>query len=157
MIFRPLTTNERAETPGFTHIGVITANDLTTTTVTVVQTLTGFAVVAGDQVMRVAWYLRVPFENTADGTNNTTTVSVGDSTVTTHLAAAEANVNGTEIIWRAGNTAVLYTAGNTFTVTFTPKTGTAISVINKGELHIFVALSRLKYVSDAVAATGMTK
>jgi len=38
LIVRPLTTNERAELPGFTHVIVITANDLTQATANTAQT-----------------------------------------------------------------------------------------------------------------------
>jgi hypothetical protein len=158
MKFRALTTNERAETPGFTHVGIITADDLTTTTVTVVQTITFCALAAGDQVLRVMWHLKTPFQNTADATNDSTTVSVGDTAlVTTHLTAGQANLNGTEVIWRATNTAVLYTAADVFTATITPKTASAVSVINRGELLIYVSLARVRYVSEAMSATPIAK
>jgi hypothetical protein len=159
MIFRTLTTNERAETPGFTHVGVITADDLTSTTVTVAQLIQFCALVAGDQVLRVGWNLRVPFQNTADPAGDqATTASVGDAAaVGTHLAPAVVNVNGTEIIWRAGNTAVLYTAADKLTCNFIPTTGKALSALNRGELHVFFSLSRLKQISDAIAASSPMK
>ena len=156
--FRSLTTNERAEIPSFTHIAIVTADDLTTTTANTVQTITLATLAAGDQVHRVKWYLSTPFQNTADNTNNATTASVGDSAaVTTHLAAGETNLNGTELIWRTVNTTVGYTAGDIFTVTFTPKTATALNVINRGELRLLVALCRPTFVLNAVAATGIAK
>jgi hypothetical protein len=127
-------------------------------TVTTAQLFQFAALAAGDQVLRVAWYLRVPFQNTAIGADNATTASVGDvAAVGTHLPPAIVNVNGTEIIWRAGNTAVLYTAADKFAVNFIPTTGSALSALNRGELHVFVAVSRLKYISDAVAASSITK
>jgi hypothetical protein len=158
MIFRTLTTNERAETPGFTHVGVVTADDLTQTTVTVAQLIQFCALVAGDQVLRVGWNLRLPFQNTAVPGDNATTASVGDTAaVGTHLAPAVVNVNGTEIIWRAGNTAVLYTAADKLTVNFIPTTGSALSALNRGELHVFFSLSRLKQISDAIGAASPFK
>jgi hypothetical protein len=158
MTFRTLTTNERAETPGFTHIGIVTADDLTQTTVTIAQLIQFAALQAGDQMLRVAWYLRTPFQNTADAADNATTASVGDNAaVGTHLAPAVVNVNGTEIIWRAGNTAVLYTAADKIAVNFIPTTGKALSALNRGELHVIVGLSRLKYVSDAIGASSPFK
>jgi hypothetical protein len=158
MIFKPLTTNERAETPGFTHVGIVTADDLTNTVVAAIQTIEFCKLLAGDQVQRVIWYLKTPFQQTGVGGNNTTTASVGDiAAVTTHMVAAETNLNGTEIIWRAGNTAVLYTAADKFAATFTPMTGTALSSINRGELLIFVALCRVRYVAEAMAATSIGK
>ena len=158
MIFRTLSTNEKAEAPGYSHIAEITADDLTQSTVTTVQTITLTAIRAGDQMMRVFWYLKRPLENTADVANNTTTVSVGDNAaVTTHLVAAEANLNGTEIIYRTGNTTVLYTASDILTVTFTPKTGTALSVINRGDLILLFGISRLKELGDALAVPRYAK
>lgn len=158
MIFRTLTTNERAETPGFTHVGVVTADDLTATTVTVAQLIQFCALVAGDQVLRVGWNLRLPFQNTAVPADNATTASVGDTAaVGTHLAPAVVNVNGTEIIWRAGNTAVLYTAADKLTVNFIPTTGSALASLNRGELHVFFSLSRLKQISDAIGAASPFK
>jgi hypothetical protein len=159
MIFRTLTTNERAESCGFTHVGVVTADDLTQTTVTTAQLITfTTGIVAGDQVVRVGWYLKLPFQNTLVGADNATTASVGDTAaVGTHLAPAVVNVNGTEIIWRAGNTAVLYTAGDKLTANFIPTTGSALSALNRGELHIYFALSRLKAISDAIGAASPLK
>lgn len=158
MTFRTLTTNERAESCGFTHIGIVTADDLTQTTVTVAQLVTFAALVAGDQILRVGWYLRTPFQNTLVPGDNATTASVGDNAaVGTHLAPAIINLNGTEIIWRAGNTAVLYTTADKFAVNFIPTTGSALSALNRGELHVYCALSRMKAVSDAVGASSPFK
>jgi hypothetical protein len=158
MIFRTLTTNERAESCGFTHVGVVTADDLTQTTVTIAQLITFCALVAGDQVVRVAWYLKKAFQNTADAADNATTASVGDTAaVGTHLAPAIINVNGAIVIWRAGNTAVLYTAGDKLTVNFIPTTGKALSALNRGELHVYFALSRLKNISDAIGPASPVK
>lgn len=159
MIFRVLTTNERAETPGYTHVGVVTADDLTVAVVATLQTLKFADLLPGDQILRVAWILKVPFEVVGDATYAAQTVSVGDNAaVGTHLAAAEVNINGTEIFYRAGNTAVLYTAGDKFNVTFTaPAAGKSVSMLNRGELHIFAAVARLRYVSDAITATRIGK
>lgn len=158
MTFKSLTTNERAETPGFTHVAIVTADDLTQTTANTVQTITLCNLIAGDQIQRVKWYLSTPFQNTADNTNNATTASVGDSAaVTTHLAAGETNLNGTELIWRTVSTVVAYTAGDIFTVTFTPKTGSALNVINRGELRLLVSLCRPAFVFNAISATQVAK
>lgn len=159
MKLRVLTTNERAESPGYTHVLVITADDLTVTTVATLQTLTVCPLNAGDQIMRVAWHLRRAFENTADAAYAVQTVSVGDDAgVATHLAAGEVNINGTELIWRTGNTVVLYTAGSNLTVTFTaPAAGKAVASLNRGELLIYFALSRLKFISDAIASSQIAK
>lgn len=158
MIFRTLTTNERAESSGFTHVGVVTSDDLTQTVVTTAQLIEFCKLVAGDQVLRVKAFLKLPFQCTTDAADNATTASVGDNAaVTTHLAAAVVNVNGTEIIWRAGNTAVLYTATDKLTVNFVPTTGKALSALNRGELHVLFALDRSKLISDAIGAASSFK
>jgi hypothetical protein len=158
MKIRPLTTNERAETPGYTHVAVITADDLTQATANTAQTITLFALKVGDIVKRIGWYLRVPFQNTADAAFNSDTVSVGDTAaVTTHLAAAEANLNGTEIIWRTGVVNVLYTAADILTVTFNSMAAKSLLNLNRGELILFISLERMKDVADAMASTQISK
>jgi hypothetical protein len=158
MNFRPLTTNERAETPGFTHVAIVTADDLTTTTANTVQTITLCTLQAGDQVQRVKWYLKTAFQDTASAGNDATTASVGDSAaVTTFLAAGETNLNGTELIWRTFNTTTAYTAGDFLTVSFTPKTATAVSVLNRGELLLFFSIFRPTFVAQAISATAISK
>jgi hypothetical protein len=158
MKVRPLTTNERAEAPGYTHVASITADDMTNAVDGAIQTLTLVALKAGDAIMRVFWHLKVPFQNTLEPANNTTTISVGDDAgVATHLAATQANLNGTEIIFAAGNTYVLYVAASNLKITATPFAGTNLNELNRGELLVYFALARLKDVSDAIAATLIAK
>jgi len=158
MIVRPLTTNERAETPGFTHVAVINADDLTQAVAATLQTITLCGLLAGDVLARFQWFLRTPFQNTADAAFNTTTVSVGDTaSVATHLAAAEANLNGTEIIHRIGVTSVLYTANDVLTITFNSQAAKTLLSINRGELLLFFDLQRVKYVADAMAIKAVSK
>jgi hypothetical protein len=158
MIFRALSTNERAEAPGYTHICEITADDLTQVTVAAAQTITVSTFNAGDQMIRVFWYLKRPFENTADAAFNATTVSVGDTAaVTTHLVAAEANLNGTEIIYRTGNTTVLYTAADILTVTFNSMAAKALVNLNRGDLVLLFGRSRLRELGDSLASPRYTK
>jgi hypothetical protein len=84
---------------------------------------------------------------------------VGDTAlVTTHLAAAEANINGTEIIYRTGNTTVLYTAADILTVTFLPVTAAKNCLsLNRGDLILLFGISRLKEIGDGVAAPRYAK
>lgn len=157
MLVRPLSTNERAEMPGFTHLAVVTADDLTATVVTTAQALTLCAVKNGDIIQRAIGVPVVPFQNSADATNNTTTVSLGDAgSATRHLAATEANANGTfaRVI---GSTMYLYTAAGSLLLTVTPKSGTAPNVINRGEYHVFFCLTRSDDVSNAVARAAISK
>ena len=143
--------------PGYTHVVIITADDLTTTATNTAQAFT-VALKTGDQILRMAWYLITPFQNTGDAAFNSDTISLGDNaSATTHLSAAEANANGTYVTWRTGNTVVLYTAADTFKITVNSMTGKALNNINRGELRIFVAICRIKNVSDAMPAVSISK
>lgn len=160
MLLRPLTTNERAETPGFTHVARITADDLTNATVAAAQTIDLAALAKNDIILRVAGYIRVPFQNTLDAAFNSTTVSIGDTSGVAALAAAgEANANGTFVntlgtVLTGGK---LYTAADTFRVTFNSMAGKALNNLNRGEYYVFAAICRLSEVANAMAAARISK
>jgi hypothetical protein len=157
MLVRPLTTNERAETPGFTHVAIILAADLTQATAAAAQTFDLCGLKAGDIIYKVAGVPVVPFQNSADAAFNTNTVSVGDTGgVATLMVAAEANENGTEVTGM-GNTAVLYATANTLRATVNSMAAKSLVNINRGEYHIFFALCRLSNVSNAIARSSPTK
>jgi hypothetical protein len=158
MLVRPLTTNERAEIQGFTHVAIVTANDLTQATAATAQTLDIVALKAGDIIYRALGVPAVPFQATSDPTLfNSDTVSVGDTAgVATHCAAQEANVNGT-VLRSMGNTAKLYAAADVLRVTFNSMTGKSLVNLNRGEYHVFFCLTRSDNLSNAIARTGMTK
>jgi hypothetical protein len=157
MIVRPLTTNERAETPGFTHVAQITADDLTQATAAAAQTFNLCGLKKWDIIERVAGVPVVPFQNTADPAFNSTTVSVGDpGGVAKFLAATEANENGAEIAG-LGNTPAIYGGANTLTATVNSMAGKSLLNINRGEYHIFFQLTRLSYVSDAIGRARISK
>jgi hypothetical protein len=148
--FRPLSLNEEAMAPGFSHIGIITTEDLTQATVAAAQTITLAPINAGDVVLRVFWRLRAPFQQTTDATFNSDTISVGDSaSITTYLTAAEANLNGAYVTYRFSGTAVLYTANDNILVTVNSMAAKALVNLNRGELHLFFGLARLKGISDS--------
>ena len=150
MIFRGLSLNE-AGLSGFTHIGIVTTEDLTQSTLAAAQTLTLAPINAGDEILRVFWRLRAPFQVTTDTGFNSDTISVGDSaSITTYLTAAEANLNGAYVTYRASNTAVLYTANDNILVTVNSMAGKALVNLNRGELHLFFGIARIKAVSDSV-------
>jgi hypothetical protein len=163
MIVRPLTTNERAETPGFTHVAVLVAADLTQVTAATLQTFDLFGLRAGDIVLRVAGSPVVPFQNTADAAYNDNTISVGDvGGVATLMAATQANWNngagsGVNAVNGLGNTPVLYATANTLRMTVNSMAAKSLSNINRGEYHVFIALCRLSNVSSAIARTSPTK
>jgi len=160
MLLRPLTTNERAETPGFTHVARITADDLTQGTLGAAQTIDLATLAKNDIILRVAGYIRVPFQNTLDGAFNTTTVSIGDTSGVAALAAAgEANANGTfvNILGLVLPGGKIYTAADTFRVTFNSMAGKALMNLNRGEYYVFVAICRLAEVANAMAAARISK
>lgn len=156
---RALTTNEQAANAGFTHIATISANDLSTTATNTAQTFTLATLKAGDIVVKTAWALKTAFSDASDAAYNTNTMSVGDTVtgVAAHIAAIETNSNGTEVLYGFNNTAVLYTAADSITVTFNSQSGKAVSNIDVGEVTIFVQLLRLNTLRDAVTATTLTK
>lgn len=157
MLLRPLTTNERAETPGFTHVAIISANDLTQTTANTAQAFTVVPIAKGDIMLRAVGVPVVPFQNTGDAAFNSDTVSVGDSgSATRHTAATEANANGAfaPVI---GNTPYLYTAADSLIITVNSMTAKALNSINRGEYHVFLAWFRSSFVSNAIARTSPSK
>jgi hypothetical protein len=161
MLLRPLTTNERAETPGFTHVARITADDLTQATVATAQTIDLATLAKNDIILRVAGYIRVPFQNTLDSPGfNSTTVSIGDTSGVAALAVAgEANANGTFVntlgtVLTGGK---LYTAADTLRVTFNSMAGKALANLNRGEYYVFAAICRLAEVANAMAAARISK
>ena len=160
MLLRPLTTNERAETPTFTHVARITADDLTQATVAAAQTIDLATLQKNDIILRVAGYIRVPFQNTLDAAFNTTTVSIGDTSGVAALAAAgEANANGTFVntlglVLPGGK---IYTAADTFRVTFNAMAGKALVNLNRGEYYVFGTICRLADVANAMAAARISK
>ena len=157
MLLRPLTTNERAETPTFTHVARITADDLTQATAAAAQTIDLATLLKNDIILRAAGYIRTPFQNTADPAFNTTTVSIGDTSgVAALVAAGEANLNGT-FVNTLGSAQKLYTANDTLRVTFNSMAGKSLSNLNRGEYYVFVTLCRLAFVANAMAAARISK
>jgi hypothetical protein len=157
MLLRPLTTNERAETPGFTHVIIITANDLTQAIVATAQVFTGPAIAKNDVILRVFANPVVPFQNTLDPAFNSDTVSVGDTgSATRHTAATEANANGA-FAPVLGNTPFLYAAADSLVITVSSMAAKALKDINRGEYHVFLSWFRSSYVSNAIARTSPSK
>lgn len=155
---RPLSTNERAESPGYTHMAVVTCDALTTTTNTTTQAF-NITLDIYDVIGRVQDFVKTPFQVAGTASNDTTLRSLGDnSSATTHTATAECNANGTVVYSKFSNTAVgPYTAANTLKITFTPKSGTNLNALNRGELHVFFQVIRVKNLVNATNATLTTK
>ena len=98
MICKPLALHEMAAHRGFTHMAIVTADDLTMATVATLQTITICDLVAGDIIAAIEDNVFVNFKDTSDTAFNTTTRSLGDdSAVTTFTSAGEANANGTVV------------------------------------------------------------
>jgi hypothetical protein len=163
MIVRPLNTNERAEMPGFTHVAVITANDLTQVTAATAQLIDLCAVQKDDIVYRSIGVPVVPFQNTADAAFNSDTISFGDDgLITRHYAAAEANWNngagsGVNAVETMGNTAYQYTAAAILRLGVNSMAAKSLVNLNRGEYHCFFCLTRPSRMSNAIARTGPTK
>src|SRR5215468_6088942 len=95
MIVRKLSTNEAAEAPAFTHIAIVTADDLTQTAANTAQTINLCALKKYDIILRALGVPYVPFQNTGDAAFNSDTVSIGDTgSATRFTTATEANANG---------------------------------------------------------------
>lgn len=149
----PLSNEERHN--GFTHLVVLTHEDLTNTSVsgTPTQTIEVMDVEAGHLVRTVAMKLVTPFKDASDAAQNATLIEVGDGSDTDRfLASTEINENGTEVRYKGGTgTLFAYTAADTLDVKFTGTTSKALSEIDTGELHLFVAITPLAILSEANA------
>lgn len=159
MITRPLTTNERAETPGFTHIVVLTADDLTQATNNTAQAFVPFALKINDIIGRVQDFVVTSFQNSADAAHNTTTRSLGDTaSATQYTAAAEMNTNGTVVASKFSNTAVgPYTTASNFTITINSMAGKALLAVNRGVYVVLVQLLRGQLVVNACTPAPIAK
>jgi hypothetical protein len=125
---------------GFNKLLVFRASDFAIVTTAGDTAEFALAIPAKSRIKDALLDLRVPFQNTSDAANDSTTVTVGDSaSATLFTSAVQINLNGTEVgvANATGNMPKAYNAADTFRVTFTPKTGTALSALNKGELRVY--------------------
>jgi hypothetical protein len=140
---------------GFTHVVVLRHEDLTNTSAsgTPTQTLELLNLAEGDLVQECAVRLKEKFQDTADAAQNSTTIEVGDGgDVDRFLASQELNVNGTEIVAKAGTgTQRAYTSADTLDVVVTGTASKALSDLNAGEAHIYLRIARLDALSDTVS------
>lgn len=152
---RPLALHEIAAHKGFTHMAIVTADDLTTTATNTTQTIKLCDLVAGDILGAIEDNVVVQFKDASDTGFNVTTRSGGDNaSATTFYAAAEANANGTVVPVKFSNTAVgPYTAASAVKITFTSMAAKALSDIDRGELHVFFAILRVSQLSNANTAS----
>lgn len=84
--------------------------------------------------------LDVPFQDTSSTANNSTTVTAGDTTngANSLLTSTELNANGSYINLKYGSgTKNVYTASTTVDMSFTPKSGTALSALKAGRARFY--------------------
>ncbi len=159
MLNRPLATNEIADNGGFTHVAVVTPNDLTNATNAGAQTITICSLKAGDIIGKVLWRAKTFFKASADAAFNTTTMSIGNTAtgVTAHIAAIELNENGTEVKEGFSNTAVgPYTANDSLTATFNSMAAKNLLALDTGEVVILYQIQRPAVIEEAVGGTAIT-
>ena len=131
---------------GYTHKAIITHDDLTMATANTVQTIALLDVAAGDVVNTAAVKVVTAFSDASDTAYNTTTLIVGDDGTTNRFVTSqELNVNGTEVLYKAGtNTAPhAYTAANTVDAVFGSMAAKSLSDIDAGEVHVFLGVNKL--------------
>jgi len=138
-----LTAQEAALHKGSTHLVVLTAADITETTVNTAQVIPVFAIDDKMGVELVYMKLVTPFEDASDATSIITAIEVGDGADPNHLlASTELNVNGTEIDAAFGiDIRQMYTTADNVDVTvLAPTTGDFLYLIDTGEVHLYFTL-----------------
>ena len=131
---------------GFTHKAIVTHVDITESTADTDQTIALLSVAAGDVVEKAAIKLVTPFKDASDSAFNDTKVQVGDGTDTDeYIAATQVNVNGTEVLFAANVNTVpfAYTAADTVDLLVESMTAKSLSNIDAGEIHIYLAVTKL--------------
>src|SRR5581483_7801940 len=157
MLVRPLTTNERAEFHGFTHLAIVTADDLTQATANTAQTFTLMPVLKGDVILRAMGIPVVPFQNTSDSGFNSDTVSLGDGgSATRYYAATEANANGAYAPV-LGNTPFLYTANDNLVLTVNSMAAKSLVNINRCEYWVLFSHVRSSVLTNALGRQRISK
>ena len=131
---------------GFTHKVVVTHSDITESTADTDQTIAILSVAAGDIVEKAAYKLVTAFSDASDSALNDTKVQVGDGGDTDrYIAATQVNVNGTEVLFaaNANTTSYAYTAADTVDLLVESMTAKSLSDLDAGEIHIYLAVSKL--------------
>ncbi len=140
---------------GYTHMCVVNHTDLDETTANTAQTLELLDVGAGSVVQACAVHVRTPFQNSADAAFNTTTIEVGDGgSVARFLASQEVNVNGTEVLTKAGTGTLLgYNAADTVDIKVTSMAAKSLSSLDTGSLVVFLRIAELAPLAKAAIQT----
>jgi hypothetical protein len=160
MQFKELATQEKAASD-FTHMGVLTANDLTQATANTAQSFNVALMPVGSFIEKTLLRLVTPFKDASDAAYNSTTVDIGDTGLATRFATTQqVNENGTEISAPVVNipaSPTVYAASQYLTVNFNSMAAKSLNLIDVGELHVLVKINDSKKLSDAQPATGLTK
>jgi hypothetical protein len=138
--------NETKAATGFTHKAIVTHVDLTESTADTDQTIALLSVVAGDVVQKAAFQLVTAFSDASDAAFNDTQVQVGDGSDTDeYIAATQVNENGTEVLFAANVNTVpfAYTAADTVDLLVESMTAKSLSNLDAGEIHIYLAVTKL--------------
>lgn len=151
MRITPLPLEERIAT-GADYEVQIEHSDLTNAVVDGTQTLT-IPIAAKMAVRLLRMVLDVAFKNSADATNNSLLVTVGDGgSANRFLTSTELNENGTEIPLKAGvDLEYPYTADDTIDVIFTPDSGFALSALDTGRLRLLFAFNDYRAIAPSIA------
>lgn len=125
---------------GATHLVEIDHTDLTMATVDTAQLIPIATVPAGTIVEVVATRLRVPFKDASDAAFNTTALEIGDTGDPDRLLVSqELNVNGTEILGKAGVAGGYVSVGAlTVNATFDSMDAKGLVNIDVGVLQIYL-------------------
>lgn len=145
----PLPRDTAAGT-GFTHLIILTFDDLTEVTANTAQTIALLAVQAGDAVLRAATLLKTAFTDASDAAFNTTAAVIGDGGDTDRfIASQELNSNGTEVFYKVhpSTTPFVYTAADTIDIVVSAMAAKALNDIDAGELHVYLGIARLEALS----------
>lgn len=159
MYFKRLSALERAAT-GMTHIGSISANDLTQATANTAQSFNLAAIPTDAVIEKTEARLIVPFKDASDAAFNSTTLDLGDTgSATRFQTAKQVNENGTEITQPVVSyTATApYAASQFITANFNSMAAKALNDIDIGEVQFLFKISDFKEIHDYQPVTAMTK
>jgi hypothetical protein len=141
MKFAPLTIEERAAS-GMTHRLDFDVSDIpagiATNTAYTFNTAPLPILRAGMVVKRIHFYLSIPFKDTADAANNSTTINLGDAgSATRWMSGVQLNENGTEVITTFPGAAenTIYTSNSQIAFVLGSMAAKSLSSLNVGKFY----------------------
>lgn len=140
---------DTAAQTGFTHLVILTHEDLTQATANTAQVIALLTVAAGDAVFRAATVLVTPFTDASDAAFNSTAITVGETDADRFIVSQQLNSNGTEVFYgvHPSTTPFVFTAADTIDITFNSMAAKALVDIDAGELHVYLGLVRMANLS----------